>query len=294
MSDRDALRPSSMTRRTVLQGLALAGSGLAATSCGRPGTDTVATAPEPQGTAFELYYEVYGEGPPVVFAHGAGGTHMSWWRQLPRFSQEFRCITYSQRGFGLSPDQSGGPGRAAFVDDLRSLLDRLGIEKASLVGQSMGGRSVLGFAAAYPERVDALILSGTTGGYRDAELDSVRAAAPDLGPRSAFAAAYEERDPEGAFLYRMVSRTNRHLTVIDPEAARPDAPVPDVSAVVEAGIRTLFLVGERDTVAPPSVTKALQAKMPGSTLVTFEAAGHSPYWETPGKFNDVVLDFLRG
>ena len=92
----------------------------------------------------------------------------------------------------------------------------------------------------------------------------------------------------------MVSRTNRHLTVIDPEAARPDAPVPDVSAVVEAGIRTLFLVGERDTVAPPSVTKALQAKMPGSMLVTFEASGHSPYWETPGEFNDVVLDFLRG
>ena len=179
MSDRDALRPRSMPRRTDLQGLALAGGGLAATSCGRPGTDTVGTAPEPQDTAFELYYEVYGEGPPVVFAHGAGGTHMSWWRQLPRFSQEFRCITYSQRGFGLSPDQSGGPGRAAFVDDLRSLLDRLGIEKASLVGQSMGGRSVLGFAAAYPERVDALVLSGTTGGYRDAELDSVRAAAPE-------------------------------------------------------------------------------------------------------------------
>ena len=181
MSDRDALRPRSMTRRTVLQGLALAGSGLATTSCGRPGTDTVGAvdtaraAPEPQDPAFELHYEVYGEGPPVVFA--------------PRFSREFRCVTYSQRGFGLSPDQSGGPGRAAFVDDLRSLLDRLDIEKASLVGQSMGGRSVLGFAAAYPERVDALVLSGTTGGYRDAELDSVRAAAPDLGPRSAFAAA---------------------------------------------------------------------------------------------------------
>ena len=61
--------------------------------------------------------------------------------------------------------------------NLRSLLDGLGIERASLVGQSLGGRSVLGFAAAYPERVEALVL----GGYRDADLDGARAAAPDIG-----------------------------------------------------------------------------------------------------------------
>jgi pimeloyl-ACP methyl ester carboxylesterase len=53
-------------------------------------------------------------------------------------------------------------------------------------------------------------------------------------------------------------------------------------------------VGERDTVAPPTVTKALQAKMTGSTLVTFDESGHSPYWEIPDQFNRVVLDFLRG
>jgi pimeloyl-ACP methyl ester carboxylesterase len=70
--------------------------------------------------------------------------------------------------------------------------------------------------------------------------------------------------------------------------------VPDIQRIADAGVRTLFLVGERDTVAPPTVTKALQAKMTGSTLVTFDESGHSPYWEIPDQFNRVVLDFLRG
>ena len=289
-----------MTRRTVLEGLVLAGGGAAAMGCLETTAESTGKAvsvpveSEMPASEFNLYHEVHGEGPPVVFAHGAGGTHMSWWRQLPTFSREFRCVTYSQRGFGLSPDIGGGPGRAAFADDLRLLLDGLGIERAALVGQSMGGRSVLGFAAAYPERVEALVLSGTTGGYRDADLDATRAAAPDLGPRSAFAPAYAERDPEGAFLYRMVSRTNRHFTATVPDAVEPGMPVPDIGRVVDAGVPTLFLVGERDTVAPPAVTKALQAKMTGSELVTFQTSGHSPYWELPDEFNRAVLKFLRG
>ena len=291
-----------IARREFVQRVTLAGGGLAlagAAGCGVAETELSGAAqlaedPAPAAPAeFTLFHEEYGEGAPVVFAHGAGGTHMSWWKQIPTFSQEFRCIAYSQRGFGLSPDVPHGPGRGAFVEDLRGLLDSLGIERTSLVGQSMGGRSVLGFAAAYPERVESLVLSGTTGGYRDDELDAVRAAAPDLGPRSAFAPAYAEGDPEGAFLYRMVSRTNRYLTETDDDAPAVQTPIPDIGRIVEAGVRTLFLVGERDTVAAPTVTKALQAKMTGSVLVTFPESGHSPYWEVPDEFNRVVLDFLR-
>jgi pimeloyl-ACP methyl ester carboxylesterase len=300
MSDLEPKPASAISRRKILEGLVLTGGGLAVGACAPAAIET-AEPVEPESAAadvppaaFSLYHEVHGEGPPVVFAHGAGGTHMSWWKQLPTFSREFQSIIYSQRGFGLSPDVSGGPGRGAFVEDLRSLLDDLGIERASLVGQSMGGRSVLGFAAAYPERVEALVMSSTTGGYTDADLDAVRAEAPDLGARSAVASAYAERDPEGAFLYQMVSRTNRLLTVVDPDAAPPASPVPDIQRIVDAGVRTLFVVGERDTVAAPTVIKALQAKMTGSTLLTFDESGHSPYWEIPEQFNEAVLEFLRG
>ena len=56
----------------------------------------------------ELYYEVHGEGPAIVFCHGAGGNHLSWWQQVPVFAQRFRCITYDSRAFGLSRDAEGG------------------------------------------------------------------------------------------------------------------------------------------------------------------------------------------
>ncbi len=290
MTDREPPETTALERRDfVRMGLAAGSLTLAGSACGPVGADTAAAGRD----EFELYHEVYGEGPTVVFAHGGSGTHMSWWRQIPSFSREFTCVTYAQRGYGFSPDVPGGPGRTAFAHDLRSLLDGLGIERASLIGQSMGGRSVLGFAALYPERVEKLVMSSTTGGYRDAELDALRQSAPDLGRRSAFAPSYAERDPEGAFLYRMVGRSNEFLSDDDEDAPAMETAVPDIEPIVAAGVPTLFLVGERDTVAPPTVTKALQAKMSGSTLVTFPESGHSPYWEVHEEFNRVVLDFLR-
>src|ERR1700676_3061572 len=123
---------------------------------------------------FNLFYEVHGEGPAVVFAHGAGGTHMSWWQQVPVLSQKFKCITIDHRTFGYSRDVAGGPGPRAFMKDLTELLDSLGIQKAALVGQSMGGTTVLGFASAHPERVSALIMSDTIGGYSDSEIADLR------------------------------------------------------------------------------------------------------------------------
>src|SRR5579863_492139 len=119
---------------------------------------------------FSLYYEVHGSGPAVVLAHGAGGTHMSWWQQVPVLSQKYKCITIDHRTLGYSRDVKGGPGRRAFVPDLTGLLDHLGIQKTALVGQSMGGTTVLGFASAHPDRVSALIMSDTTGGYTSPEI----------------------------------------------------------------------------------------------------------------------------
>src|SRR5580658_10259134 len=123
---------------------------------------------------FKLFYEVHGEGPAVVFAHGAGGTHLSWWQQVPVLSQKFKCITIDHRTYGYSRDVAGGPGPRAYVTDLTQLLDTLGIQKVALVGQSMGGTTVLGFASAHPERVSALIMSDTIGGYSDSEIVDLR------------------------------------------------------------------------------------------------------------------------
>jgi len=151
----------------------------------------------------ELYCEVHGEGPALVFAHGAGGSHVSWWQQAPVLAQSHRCVTFDHRGFGLSREQPGGPGARAFVDDLRALLDHLGIERAALVGQSMGGWTVLGFAIQYPERSRALVLCDTTAGMDDADviaeqrrlLENVKGGLDDV-IKLAIGADLERRDPE--------------------------------------------------------------------------------------------------
>ena len=88
---------------------------------------------------FRLYYEdTGGNAPAVLFLHGAGGNHLSWWQQVPVFAGEYRCVTVDQRGFGQSPDAAGGPGPAALATDALALLDHLGIARAAIVAQSMG------------------------------------------------------------------------------------------------------------------------------------------------------------
>jgi pimeloyl-ACP methyl ester carboxylesterase len=94
--------------------------------------------PKAQINGITLYYEVHGQGPAVVFAHGAGGNHLSWWQQVPVLARQYRCISFDHRGFGQSLDAPNGPGSQAFVEDLKGLLDYLEIERASLVAQSMG------------------------------------------------------------------------------------------------------------------------------------------------------------
>src|SRR5262245_46450063 len=116
-----------------------------------------------------LYYEVHGEGPWLVFVHGAGGNALSWWQQGPECALHFRCVVYGWRGWGRSA-RSAPPDPALFADDLVALLDHLGIEKTALVGQSMGGWTVLGCALSHPTRVTHLALVGTLAGLTDDEL----------------------------------------------------------------------------------------------------------------------------
>ncbi len=246
----------------------------------------------------DLYYEVQGEGPVLVLAHGAGGNHLSWWQQVPVLSQKFTCVTFDHRGFGYSRDLSNGPGPNAFVQDLTGLLDHLGIEKAILAGQSMGGWTVLGFASACPERVSALILCDTTGGVDDPEVVKQNANIQALSRESlpqilsrAYSAQFPQRDPARCFLYQQISALNIH---VPPNLVSTLLGVKhQVETIVEQKIPTLFLVGEEDVLTPPQVMKKIQQRIPQSRFVKVPRAGHSLYFEKPEEFNRIVLDFLQ-
>jgi len=246
----------------------------------------------------ELYYEIHGEGPALVLAHGGGGSHLSWWQQIPVLSRQFRCITFDHRGFGYSRDLPDGGGAKCFVEDLRGLLDHLGIQQASLAGQSMGGWTVLGFAAAYPERTSALVLCDTTAGIDDADVIREQAALREMTKGGlaqvltrAYAADFPQRDPVRGFLYQQISGLNLHVpsNLLQVLMSMKHS----VDNIVAKRVPTMLLVGEEDVLAPPKVMELMARRIPQSRLVRVAGAGHSVYFERPEEFNSILSGFLR-
>lgn len=245
-----------------------------------------------------LYYHAYGRGPALVFAHGAGGNHLSWWQQVPHFAQRYRCVIFDHRAFGRSQDATEAVGRRAFADDLRQLLDHLEIESAAIIAQSMGGRTAVGFALRNPGRIRALVLAGTTGGAVNDELRSAQAAyrRTPTGRRSLAQRAISPRlgreQPELAYLYRLVGRLN------PPRPSDFLAPIPgyrgsSAQALAALGIPILFLVGADDSITPPHIVRMAHQQVPDSQFDVIEDAGHSAYFERPGAFNRRVAQFLE-
>src|SRR3954467_9921416 len=103
----------------------------------------------------EGYYESTGPAgaPVVVLGHGAGGNHAIWFQQVPVFARDYRVVTWDQRGFGLSTNRNELANPIVATGDLLAILDHLEVERAHVVGQSMGGWAALGLALAHRERV---------------------------------------------------------------------------------------------------------------------------------------------
>lgn len=160
----------------------------------------------------QIYYETHGpkpgEAPAIVFAHGAGGNHLSWWQQVPHFRRTHTCVVFDHRGYGQSVEPAGGPGGAAFAGDLTAILDHLGIERATLAAQSMGGWTCLAFALRHPARVERLLMSDTHGGLTSPEIAA--ASASVLGAIAAL--AEKGVNPPAASACTASSRSSRSST----------------------------------------------------------------------------------
>ena len=240
-----------------------------------------------------IYYETHGEGPWLVFAHGAGGNHLSWWQQIPAFADRFRCLTYAHRGWGLSACE-GPPDPALFADDLEALLDHVGADRAALVGQSMGGWAVYGCALKIPERITHLVLTSTLAGLTDDALIMRLLALHDpVAPFDgslALAESFLTENPAMTFLLAEVAGLNPDLTpdFLGALIALRYPPKPD-----RLEMPILYLAGGRDRLFPLELQKAAQVKLPQSKLTLVDDAGHSIYWERPEAFNRILGDFLK-
>ncbi|ALH78947.1 alpha/beta fold hydrolase [Sphingopyxis macrogoltabida] len=239
----------------------------------------------------EIYWQAHGAGPAVVLAHGIGGNHAIWYRQLDALSRANRVITFDHRGFGLSRDHDGR-GRDAFVDDLAALLDKLGEAKVALVGQSMGAGTCIGFAHRAPERVAALAICDSLHGI--VESGEVKAIMDAARTKTAALSQVERvlgvgAQAELAALYRQIASFNaadRH-SLTGRFDARPAAELGG------KGFPILFLSGVDDILFPIEAVRLVQAEVPGSFLVEVNDAGHSAFLEAPVQFNDTILSLLQ-
>lgn len=262
--------------------------------------------PHADVNGIRLYYEVYGTGPAIVFAHGAGGNHLSWWQQVPEFSRSFQVITFDHRGFGLTQSTGDVPVPSDFVADLLELLNWLEVDRAALIGQSMGGVTVAGLATAHPDRVAGLVLSASSAGFRPAESvppPSQLYAGLNLksaGPESrnmpiarvdlAASADYQANNAAGWFLLNQIRALNsvRFLDLLPGLGSFHIEP----DTIIESAIPTLVLTGSLDVLVPPVLARGVAERISGSEYAEISDAGHSSYFERPDEFNRVVRRFL--
>ncbi|MGE5595060.1 MAG: alpha/beta fold hydrolase [Hyphomicrobiales bacterium] len=247
--------------------------------------------------AARIYYEQHGSGPDIVFLHGAGGNHLSWWRQLPVFAEHYRCTVYDARGWGRSTGHHN-VGRYVLGTDLVALLDHLGIERTHVVAQSRGGRAVAGLTRLAPGRIRSLLVCGTTAGATNDRIrelqDELAGVRGDGGLREhALAKEFEASHPDLALLYRQINALNpprpRGFLGRPPPTYRGSMHEP----LTALGVPILFLVGEHDMITSPEIIREASGLVRGSHFHQIDGAGHSAYFEKPGEWNRIVRAFLH-
>lgn len=256
-----------------------------------------------------LYYEWHGAdgGTPVVLVMGLGGDCTAWPFQLAALAPRHRVLVFDNRGAGRSdaPDVPyTTPGMAA---DLLALLDALDVERAHLVGLSLGGAIAQEAALAAPGRFASLQLHATWGGphpYFKALVAAVRLARIGLEPEGFYRAL-------SVWLFAPTSFVNQPelIELVVQRAVHHPYPVAlhaylrQTDAVLAHDTRdrlhqircpTLVGVGSQDLITPPFLAEELARGIPGARLTCLPSAGHGALWEVPETFNQICLDFLDG
>ena len=258
----------------------------------------------------DLYYELHGSGEPLLLIPGLGYDGWMWHRMIPGLAEHFQVISLDNRGSGQSAKPPGPYSAKLLAADVMGLLDDLSLQRARVMGHSMGGFIAQALALDYPERVDKLILSATNfGGPRHVPITpEAMTVLTDVsgdpierlrrGIVISCAAGFAEKNPE--FVEEWVNFRVQHpidpagyqaqlaigLSLL-PEAAAFEGRLGNVKAP------TLILFGAQDKVVPPGNADLLAARIPGAQVVLLPDAGHFFPFETPGAANAAVIRFLK-
>ena len=259
----------------------------------------------------KLYYEETGSGVPVVFVHEFAGDYRSWETQVRFLSRRYRCITYNARGWPPSdvPEEPSRYSQQRACDDIRVVLDALKIDKAHIVGLSMGGFATLHFGLNYPERALSLLIAGCGYGAESDQREKFRGEATKIAGRlekdgmAAFAAAYslgptrvqyQNKDPRGwqEFADQLAEHSAKGAanTQLGIQRERPsifDLEVP----MRKLTVPTLIVTGDEDwPCLLPNVF--MKQVIPSSALLVLPNTGHACNIEEPAAFNAGLAEFL--
>lgn len=263
----------------------------------------------PDGVA--LYVEEAGEGSPILFIHEFGGNHESWEPQLRFFSRRHRCITYAARGYPPSdvPGDVAAYSQARAADDAVAVLDGLGIEKAHVVGLSMGGFCTVHVGLRTPERALSLTVAGAGYGCEKEFEEYFRGVSLEVADNferqgaAAFSKVYalgasrvqfQNKDPRGwqDFADRLAthSDTGAAMTMRGVQARRPS--FYDLEDELKRmAVPTLIVVGDEDDhCLQPGLF--LKRTIPASGLSIFPKTGHTLNLEEPAAFNALLAEFI--
>jgi pimeloyl-ACP methyl ester carboxylesterase len=250
----------------------------------------------------KLEHKISGEGKPLIILHGLFGSLDNWQTHARKLSEYFKVILVDQRNHGHSP-WSDEFDYTLMADDLLELMNDLGIEKAYLLGHSMGGKTVMQFTEKYPEKVEKLIVADI--GFKQyplhhqqiiAGMDAI--SATERNSRSAAEKLLSEYVPEAGtrqFIMKnlyWVDKTQLgwrfNLEVLKRE-------MPNILGEIELTenwVPTLFIRGEKSNYIVDSDLESIEEKYPDMQLVTIENAGHWVHAEAPDVFMNAVLEFL--
>jgi 3-oxoadipate enol-lactonase len=242
--------------------------------------------------------------PPIVFIHGFPFSHAMWTPQLEAVRQEYRAVAYDLRGHGDSAVGDGQYTIEGHVDDLIGLMDHLGIDRAVVVGLSMGGYIALRALARNPERFLAVALCDTRSEADDDE-GKLKRATGAASVKQKGAAAFAETFIPAVFAAASLKTRPETVTKIREIIART-APLSLAGTLLALASRTdttaslasiavpaLILVGEHDAVTPPAASRAMETQIPDAELHVIPGAGHLSNLENPDFFNAKLLAFLR-
>ena len=251
----------------------------------------------------KLWYEVTGEGEPVVHIHGAGFGHFNFATATPIESKYFQCVDYDQRGYGQSDKPIQNYDMEVWADDLAGLMDHLGLETAHVHGSSMGGMVAQEFMVHYPDRAAALVLSATSPsfgkpggewqewflGQRLAPLDRGLSPAdfanelvPNLMAENPSDAAVSAAMASMSALSSETYRAALHCLVRFNQRAK----------LRDIACPTLALAGEHDEAAPASMMEKMSGYIPDCRYHCLPGVGHLANLENPDNFNQAIRGFL--